>query len=79
MLTRDLPVGTRRFREDLQRERGLSADEAEQLLQGRRRRARRSMPFLETRGEEIAVGIERAAAFLQTASRSASGHRADLH
>ena len=34
VLTRDLPVGTRRFREDIQRERGLSAEEADQLLQG---------------------------------------------
>ena len=34
VLTRDIPVGTRRFREDLQRERGLSAEEAETLLQG---------------------------------------------
>jgi len=30
-------------------------------------------PFLESRGEELAVGIERAAAFLQSASRSAGG------
>ena len=29
ILTRDITVGTRRFREDLQRERGLGADEAE--------------------------------------------------
>ena len=34
VLTRDIPVGTRRFREDLQRERGLSAEEADRLLQG---------------------------------------------
>src|SRR5207249_7943488 len=34
VLTRDIPVGTRRFREDLQRERGLSAEEADKLLQG---------------------------------------------
>ena len=34
ILTRDIPVGTRRFREDLQRERGLSADEADRVLQG---------------------------------------------
>ena len=34
ILTRDLTVGTRRFREDLQRERGLRAEEAEPLLQG---------------------------------------------
>ena len=38
VLTRDIPVGTRRFREDLQRERGQSAEEAERLLQGGRRR-----------------------------------------
>jgi len=34
LLTRDLTVGTRRIREDLQRERGLSADAAQQLIQG---------------------------------------------
>src|ERR687885_643937 len=34
VLTRDIPIGTRRFKEDLQRERGLSADEADRLLQG---------------------------------------------
>jgi type IV pilus assembly protein PilM len=72
VLTRDLPVGTRRFREDIQRERGLSAEEADQLLQGFERNEILD-PFLETRGEELAVGIERAAAFLQSASRSAGG------
>jgi type IV pilus assembly protein PilM len=72
VLTRDLPVGTRRFREDLQRERGLSAAEAERLLQGFET-AEALAPFLQSRGEELAVGIERAAAFLQTASRSAVG------
>jgi type IV pilus assembly protein PilM len=70
VLTRDIPVGTRRFREDLQRERGQSAEEAERLLQGSG-----EIPegFLQTRTEELAVGIERAGAFLQTASRSAGG------
>src|SRR3954469_9558364 len=34
ILTRDIPVGTRRFREDLMRERGLSAEESNKLLQG---------------------------------------------
>src|SRR5438270_1179970 len=34
LLTRDLTVGARRFREDLQRERGLSAAESQALLQG---------------------------------------------
>ena len=72
VLTRDLPLGTRRFREDLQRERGLSSEEADRLLQGFER-SEVLEPFLETRGEELAVGIERAAAFLQSASRSAGG------
>jgi type IV pilus assembly protein PilM len=72
VLTRDLPVGTRRFREDMQRERGLSAEEADRLLQGFER-SEVLEPFLETRGEELAVGIERATAFLQSASRSAGG------
>ncbi|HXE58141.1 MAG TPA: type IV pilus assembly protein PilM [Gemmatimonadales bacterium] len=72
VLTRDLPVGTRRFREDLQRERGLSADDADRLLQGFER-SEVLEPFLESRGEEIAVGVERAAAFLQSSSRSAGG------
>jgi type IV pilus assembly protein PilM len=72
VLTRDLPIGTRRFREDMQRERGISADEADQLLQGVERNELLD-PFLESRGEELAVGIERAAAFLQSASRSATG------
>jgi type IV pilus assembly protein PilM len=72
VLTRDLPVGTRRFREDLQRERGLSAEEADKLLQGFET-SDVLTPFLQSRGEELAVGIERAAAFLQTASRTAAG------
>lgn len=72
VLTRDIPVGTRRFREDMQRERGVTADEAERMLQGFEATAD-LRPFLETRGEELAVGVERAAAFLQSASRSANG------
>ncbi|HEX2450296.1 MAG TPA: type IV pilus assembly protein PilM [Gemmatimonadales bacterium] len=69
VLTRDISIGTRRFREDLQRERGLSAEEADRMLQGVEQ-AEVLAPFLESRGEELAVGIERAAAFLQSASRS---------
>lgn len=69
LLTRDLAVGTRRIREDLQRERGLGMDEAQALLQGYDR-----SPHLDAvltgRGEEIAVGIERAAAFLSQNSRA---------
>jgi type IV pilus assembly protein PilM len=68
ILTRDITVGTRRFSEDLQRERGLSGDEAQALLQGYDRSPHLDA-VLENRGEEIAVGIERAAAFLSSSSR----------
>src|SRR5437868_8593031 len=34
LLTRDIAIGTRKIREDLQRERGLSADEADAALRG---------------------------------------------
>jgi type IV pilus assembly protein PilM len=69
ILTRDLALGTRRFREDLQRERGLGADDAQELIQGYDRSPHLDA-VLESRGEEIAVGIERAAAFLATSSRN---------
>lgn len=71
LLTRDLAVGTRRIREDLQRERGLSADDADALLKGTERSPDLD-PFVQARGAEIAVGLERAAAFLQSSSRDAS-------
>ena len=70
VLTRDLLVGTRRFREDLQRDRGLDAAQAGALLEGTDRSPDLDA-VLATRGEEIAVGIERAAAFLASSSRSA--------
>jgi len=54
VLTRDIPVGTRRFREDLQRERGQSAEEAERMLQGGSG-AEIPEAFLQTRAEEVAV------------------------
>jgi len=69
LLTRDLTVGARRFREDLQRERGLSAEDAQGLIQGYDRSPHLDA-VIETRGEEIAVGIERAAAFLAQNARS---------
>lgn len=70
LLTRDLTIGTRKIREDLQRERGLSADDADGLLKGFERSPDLD-PFVQTRGDEIAVGVERASAFLQSASRDA--------
>src|SRR2546430_8815430 len=72
VLTRDLSVGTRRFREDLQREKGLSAEDSEKVIQGQAQHPDLGS-YVDARGEEIAVGVERAAAFLATASRSAGG------
>jgi type IV pilus assembly protein PilM len=69
ILTRDITVGTRRFREDLQRERGLGVDEADQLIQGYDRSPHLDA-VIESRGEEIAVGVERAAAFLASSART---------
>jgi type IV pilus assembly protein PilM len=63
VLVRDIPFGTRRLREGLQRERGMTADDAEEVLQGRADPAAlRSL--IEDRIDELAVGIERAAAFI---------------
>lgn len=75
ILTRDLPIGTRRLREDLQRDCGLSADAAAALLQGYDHTPELA-PIVEARGEEIAVGVERAAAYLAQSSRSANRLRA---
>ncbi|HEX9165750.1 MAG TPA: type IV pilus assembly protein PilM [Gemmatimonadales bacterium] len=72
ILTRDLPVGTRRFREDLMRERGMSTADADALLQGHEL-TEVLAPFVTARVEDLAVGIDRAAAFLQTSTRSSAG------
>src|SRR5688572_19840309 len=75
ILTRDLTLGTRHFGEALQRERGVSADDAAALLQGFDRSPHIDA-VLESRGEEIAVGIERAVAFIASNTRSGSSIRA---
>jgi type IV pilus assembly protein PilM len=63
VLTRDLPIGTRRFSEDLQRLHGMAARDAENLIRGYDRHPQLDA-VLTARGEEIAVGIERAAGFV---------------
>ena len=75
ILTRDLAVGTRRFQEDLQRHHGLAADHAERMVRGYDRNPQLDA-VLEARGEEIAVGVERAAAFLAASARGAPQVRA---
>lgn len=67
VLTRDLAFGTRRLRQDLQREEGLTADRAEELLRGRRNGDAGSMELLvRDMAAEVARGIERATTFLET-------------
>ncbi len=68
VLTRDLPIGVRRLREDLQRERGMAADAADRVVRGIDLDPTLA-PHVASRGEELALGIERAAAFLQTSSK----------
>ena len=65
ILTRDIPFGSRRVREDLQRERGLTAEQAEDVVQGRER-FQDLDTFVDSSADEVAVGIERASAFLMT-------------
>ena len=65
ILTRDIPFGTRRIREDLQREQGLTAEDAEEIVQGRQQ-FHEFRRYVDAGGEEVAVGVERAAAFLMT-------------
>lgn len=69
ILTRDLGVGTRRFREDVQREHGISGEEAEDILRGFDRSVLLD-GTIALRGEELALGLERAATFLASSSRS---------
>src|SRR5256712_7112268 len=71
VLTRGLSVGTRRFREDLQREKCLSAEDSERVIQGQAQSGDLAQ-YVDARGEEIAVGVERAAAFLARAARASS-------
>lgn len=75
VLTRDLSIGTRRFAEDLQRERGLTFEEANELLRGFDR-SEHLDAIIATRGEEIAVGVERAAAYLAQSTRGRDRLRA---
>jgi type IV pilus assembly protein PilM len=74
VLTRDVAVGTRRLREDLQRERGLSVDDANALLTGYDRSPHVDA-VLPERVEEIALTVERAAAFLFSNMRAGAALR----
>src|SRR5687767_14029598 len=75
LLTRDITVGTRKFRDDLQREQGVGNEQADAMLQGFDRSSQLDA-VTESRGEEIAVGIERAAEFLASSSRTGARMKA---
>jgi type IV pilus assembly protein PilM len=64
VLTRDIPFGSRHLREDLRRLHGLNAEEADAVVQGRSPRQGEFKALLAEGSEELAIGIERAVAFL---------------
>lgn len=67
VLTRDLTFGTRRLRQDLQREAGLTADDAEEILRGKGSGEAGSLEVLvRDMAADVARGVERAATFLET-------------
>ena len=65
VLTRDLTFGTRGLMLDLQRERALTAEEAAAALRGESPDAS-LREFLTDRAQEVARGVERATAFLES-------------
>jgi type IV pilus assembly protein PilM len=67
IVVRDIPFGSRRIREALQRERGFTAEKAEAVLQGHEQAADLES-FVTDRVDELAVGIERAIAFITAQS-----------
>jgi len=74
ILTRDITVGTRKFREDLQKDWALSLDEAAALLQGYDK-TKALDAVVAVRGEEIITGIDRAISFLETNARNGGALR----
>ncbi len=71
VLTRDIAVGIRTLREDVQRERGLTVDQAERVVTGADLDPALA-PFVTRQGGDLALEIERAAAFLQVSNRQVS-------
>lgn len=72
VLVRDLSFGSRRIRESLQRERGLTAEKAEAVVQGRDGSVELGSLVVD-RAEELAVGIERALAFVAAQANGNGG------
>jgi type IV pilus assembly protein PilM len=64
VLTRDVAFGSRRLRERLRRMHGLTAEDAEAVVNGRSPRQGEFAELLTEGSDELAVGVERAVAFL---------------
>ncbi|MDQ6927029.1 MAG: pilus assembly protein PilM, partial [Candidatus Eremiobacteraeota bacterium] len=75
VLTRDLSLGTRRLREDLQRELALSAPAADALLRGERPSPALA-PLVVRHAEDLAAEVERATAVLNSGTEDAGPLRA---
>ncbi len=75
VLTRDLALGTRRLREDLQRELALSAPAADAFLRGERPSPALA-PLVARYAEDLAAEVERATAVLSSGTDDAGPLRA---
>lgn len=73
VLTRELPFGSRRLRENLRRSHAMSSDEAEQALAGNPATAEQAREVVYQGGDELAASIERAAVFAATTEWAGEG------
>jgi type IV pilus assembly protein PilM len=73
VVSRDIPFGSRHLREDLRRMHALSGDEADAVLHGKSPNAGEYGQVFTDRGQELVMGIERAAAFLAVDSGASRG------
>jgi type IV pilus assembly protein PilM len=73
VVSRDVPFGTRRLREEIRRMHGLSQDEADAVLHGTAPEMERHAPLLSERADEVAMGVERAIAFLSMSAAATRG------
>jgi len=63
VLTRDVPLGTRRLRDDLRRSEGLSAENAEAVVQGASDLGAAPVPRIRELAGQLSEAVERAVAF----------------
>lgn len=73
VVTREVQIGSRHLREDLRRLHGLSAEEAEALIEGRSERLPEFAHVFQARSAELAASVERAVAFLSLESGHGRG------